>query len=98
MTEEILEPVVVVVADADADGPTGILQAGFFGDVGERAIAIIFVEAIAGALAEFLQPAPAEDKDVHPAIVVVIEKSAAAAHDLRNISCARAVAVEHRLR
>ncbi len=42
--EEIVETVVVVVADANALPPAGMNQAGFRGDVGESAVAIIFEE------------------------------------------------------
>src|SRR6202795_4058476 len=42
--EEGVPAVVVVVADANAGLPAGARQSGFFGDVGKRAVAIIFVE------------------------------------------------------
>src|SRR5208282_6023841 len=96
--EEILKAVVVVVADADAHRPTGIEQAGLSSDVGERTIAIVLVKAIAGSGRDAFQAAATEDEDVHPAIVVVIEEGATAAHDFRNVGCTGAFAVEHRLR
>src|SRR5271154_4291814 len=42
--EKIVPAVVVVIADADAGLPAGARETGFFGDVGKRAVAIIFVE------------------------------------------------------
>ena len=46
--EDVVEAIVVVVADADAHGPDSVAEASFFGDVGKGAVAIIFVEAITG--------------------------------------------------
>src|SRR5439155_8595542 len=40
--EEIVEAVVIVIADADALSPAGMKQASFGGDVGESAVAIVF--------------------------------------------------------
>src|SRR5208282_2656945 len=96
--EKILEAVVVIVADANTNGPAGIEQSGFLGDVGERTIAIVLVKTIAGSGGDAFQAAATEDEDVHPAIVVVIEEGATAAHDFRNVGCTGAFAVEHRPR
>ena len=43
-TKEIVPAVVVVVANANAGLPSGARQSGLFGDVGKRAVAIIFVD------------------------------------------------------
>ena len=58
--EEIVEPIVVVVADATRLTPSGAGQAGFAGHVREGAIAIV-VEQITGGL-----PAPAAGPDKAP--------------------------------
>ena len=44
--EQIVEPVVVVVADGDRRGPAGARQAGLVRHIRERAVAIVLVEAI----------------------------------------------------
>src|ERR1700733_6644169 len=44
--KEILEAVVIVVADAKPIGPSRIPQAGLVGNVGECAIAIVVIEAV----------------------------------------------------
>ncbi len=73
--EEIFEAVVVVVAHADADGPSGIDEASLVCDIGEGAVAIVVVEAVAGAGGNAIEAAAAEDEDIHPAIVVVVEET-----------------------
>src|SRR5579863_2475766 len=47
--EDVFEAVVVVVPDADAGGPAHGLQSCLLGDVGESAVAVVFVKAIGGA-------------------------------------------------
>src|SRR5262249_57749293 len=42
--EKIVPAVVVVIADAYAGLPSGARQPGFFGYVGKRSVAIVFVE------------------------------------------------------
>src|SRR5450432_1052400 len=49
--EQIVPAVIVVVTHADAGLPTGASDAGFFSDVGEGAVAIIFVEMSCGSCA-----------------------------------------------
>jgi len=45
--EDVFESIVVVVTDADAIRPSGVKQAGFGGNVGEGAIAILVVKTVA---------------------------------------------------
>ncbi len=55
--------------------------AGLFGDIGECAVAIVLVQRIAngfGRLAE-IAGAAVDQEDIHPAVVVIIEESAAGA-------------------
>src|SRR5579862_2567165 len=61
--EEIQQAVAVVITPRGAGGPAAERDTRFFGDVGERAVVIVVVEAI---LAEV------RDVDVWPAVVVVI--------------------------
>jgi len=84
--EEILEAVVVVIADANAVRPTWVGDAGFRGDIGEGAVAVVVVEAIAGTRRSAVEAAPTDDEDIHPAVIVVIEEGAAAAHGFIDVS------------
>src|SRR5262249_38801171 len=75
--EEVVPVVVVVITDADTGLPAAATDAGFFGDVGERSVAIVFVKVRGGSLAR--GPILAEKRavcgiDVEPAVIVVIEE------------------------
>ena len=61
------------------------MQAGLFGNVSEGAIAIIFVEAVGGARRSALEQGPGEEKDIHPAVIVVVNEGAATAVGLQNV-------------
>ena len=83
--EEVVPTVVVVVADADAGLPAGSGEAGVFGDIGERAVAIVFEEMGCGRLAFWpggIEAIAVGEVDVEPAVVVVVEKCDAAAFGL----------------
>jgi hypothetical protein len=72
---QLLETVIVVVTDADALAPAGMGQAGFFSDIGKRAVVVVVVEMIGrsllyGGVFEFRA---VDDEDVGPAVVVVVE-------------------------
>src|SRR5277367_4338233 len=84
---EIFPTIVVVVADADALAPAGRSQAGLFGDVGERAVVIVVVETVGRTLAsgKSFQPRAIYEKNVGPAVVVIIEDGHAAARGLDDV-------------
>jgi len=50
-TEEIVPPVVVVVADTYAGLPAGARQPGFLGDVSKRSITVVLIQMRCGSLA-----------------------------------------------
>ena len=84
--EQIVPAIVVVVADANAGLPAGAAEAGFFRDVGECSVAIVFVEVRSGRFAGGplrIEARSVGQIDVEPAIVVVVEESDAAALWLR---------------
>src|SRR5207237_8915011 len=85
--EEIVETVVVVITDADALSPAGMKQAGFGGDVGESAVAIVFEKMIGGFLAsgETFEAPAVDKKNIQPTIVVVIVEGDAAAGSFEKI-------------
>ena len=87
--EQVVPAVVVVVADADAGLPAGASQAGFFGDIGERSVAIVLVQMRGRSLAR--RPVGVEARaigeiDVEPAVVVVIEEGQAAAFGFNDVA------------
>src|SRR6185369_13396460 len=78
---EIGPAVAVVVADGHAHAVSAAANSRFFGNVGESAITIVVVERIAQrriGRQEIAGPA-VHQVDVHPTVIVVIEKSAAGA-------------------
>src|SRR4029077_10758313 len=92
--EKIFEAVVVVIPDADGRRPADFLQARFFGDIGECAVAIIVIEAIRRALGCTGKTRAAEDENIHPAVDVVIEEGTAAAGGLENVVGVIGIAVD----
>jgi hypothetical protein len=85
--KEVVEAVVVVVADAAALTPSAATQAGLEGDIGEGAIAIIFEEAGDGFLAfgEALETCAVDEEDVEPVVVIVVVEGDTAAGGFEEI-------------
>ena len=79
--KQIRPAVVVVVADSYTHAEIGAAHARFLCYVGESSVPIVFVEGVANGLRRFPEIAgPAVDeKDVHPAVVVKIQKGTARA-------------------
>ena len=79
--EEIVEAVVVVIADADSLAPAGMQEPGFLGDVGEGAVAIVSEKMIGGLLTNWkaFKARAVNQENVKPAVVIVIVESDAAA-------------------
>jgi hypothetical protein len=94
--EKIVEAVVVVIADADSGSPADLCQAGFFGDVGEGAVAIVFVEPVGGAGRIAFEARAREGEDIEPTVVIVIDKSAAAADGFEDVRAVIFRAVDQR--
>src|SRR6266446_3803237 len=81
--ENIGETIIVVIADGDAHSVKLDVEAGAAGHVGECAIAIVAVEPKSGALTLVAGPVRAVDqKNVLPAVTVVVEERAAGAQGL----------------
>src|SRR5258708_15843477 len=72
---QIVPTVIVVVADADALPPANRGQASFSGDVSERAIVIVVVEVVRGALPgrKSLNLCAIHQKHVRPTVIGVID-------------------------
>ncbi len=93
--QQINVAVVVEVAGGDAHAVHSTLQAVFFCDIGESAVAIVVIQAVPKAGIRLvrrgarrhgiLELGSVYEKQVEPAVVVVVEHSDTAAHRLRQI-------------
>src|ERR1035437_5202202 len=95
--EEIFVAVVVVVSDADAVGPSRVMQACLFGDVGEATVAVVVIETIARTGGNTVEAAAAEDEDVHPPVVVVVKEGTTRAHDFDDVGGVTYLSKDHGL-
>src|SRR5437867_9927040 len=89
--ENIRPSVVVVVADGNAHSEGSARHTGFFGDISECAVAIVFVKCIADRLCwgpEIARPA-VHQVDIHPSVVVKVEESATWPQRLRKVAIVR---------
>ena len=89
--EEIGPTVVVVVPDHHPHPERAACYTRRFGDIGKGAVAVVAVERIAQRLGRFVEIAGAavDQVDVHPAVVVVIEKRTARAYRLGQVTLGR---------
>ena len=76
---EVRKTVAVVIPDSDALAKTARRHACFFRYVGKRSVAIVLVERVAQrwVRGEKIALATVHQVNVHPAVVVIIEKCAA---------------------
>src|SRR5262249_42286441 len=75
--EQVLEAVVVVIANANALSPAGVDETGFDRDVGKGAVAIVLEQMTGGGLAggKAFEAGAVDEEDVKPAVVVVVVES-----------------------
>ena len=83
--EKILESIVVVVAHAHRRSPAHLREAALRRHVGERAVAVVFVEAVRRFGRSPAESCAAQDENVHPAVVVVVDERAAAARGFDDV-------------
>ena len=83
--EEIVAAIIIVVADTTSLSPAGMSQACFLRDIGERSVLIVVKEVTRGIVTSFSRRKACSvyEKNIEPAIVVVIEQGHAAAHFLQ---------------
>src|SRR5436305_7279027 len=74
--EHIIEAVVIVVSNADSGCPANASQSSFVGNVGKCTIAIVLIKAISRPFGPTFEPGAGKNKNVHPAVVVVIDEGA----------------------
>src|SRR5437667_11858550 len=77
--KQIFEAVVIVVSNANTCCPTCIAKAGSFGNIRERSITIIFIQAIGRFRRGAFDFRAAKQKNIDPAVIVVIDESATTA-------------------
>ena len=94
--EEIVKSVVVVVADCHRRGPSGVRQARLLGHIGERAVAIVLVKPVGSAGWSIFEARAAQNQEIEPAVVVVVEKRHAAADDLDDVALGVDAPIDHR--
>jgi len=95
--ENVLEAVVVVVADGDSVVEAGAGEARAFGDVFEVAVAVVLEEAVGvfrGGLLQRSDVGAVGEEDVEMAVVVVVEDGHAAGHGLRRVALGGLGAIE----
>ena len=94
--EKIFETVVVIITDAHSLAPARVGDAGFGGDISEGAVAIVFEEMRSGLLSgrEALKARAIHQKNVEPAVVVVIVESDATTRGLEQIFILMLAAVD----
>src|SRR5271155_372146 len=95
-TEDVLESVVVVVADAHAGRPSHGLQPSLLGDIRKSTIAIVLVKAVRRFRRISSQPRARQQKNVHPTVVVVVDEGTSTTDRFQNIFLAINTAVYHR--
>ena len=83
--EDIVKPIVVVVPDANSTGPTKRAQPCFFCDVGKCPVTVILIQPIRRAFRSASKARAAQNKQIHPAIIIVIDESAAASGGLHDV-------------
>src|SRR5262249_52753548 len=90
--EEVGVTVVVVIAHgyAHPEGGPGA-DAGFLGDIGERAVAIVLVERVTKWFRglEEIRRAAVYQVQIHPSVVVVVEERATGAESFRQVALGR---------
>src|SRR6266566_865695 len=84
---EIFPAVVVVVADAYALAPPGVSQSGSCGDVGESAVMVVAIEVARWGFSRRggIERRAVHDKNVGPAVVVMVKDGDARAGSFDNV-------------
>ena len=79
---DVFPAVIVVVADAHTHAPSAMVQARLCSNIGEGAVAVIVIE-LAGrtsAAPQIFQSGPIHEKNIQPAIVVVVQEGDPTTH------------------
>src|SRR5581483_2271431 len=89
--EEVLPPIIVVVAHGDAESPPAMRQPGLGGHVGESSIMVVAVQLAGVALpgTDVFDRRAIDQQDVDPAVIVIVECGNAAAHRFHDVALSR---------
>src|SRR5215469_12014311 len=94
--KDVVKAVVVVVAYTNPAGPADRVQAGFLGDIRERPVAVVLVQPIRRAFGSASQARAAENKQIHPPVIVIINERAAASGGFHDVLFDLFIAIAHR--
>src|SRR5437588_11338073 len=94
--KDIFKAVVVVVSDANRGSPIGRSQASLFRDISECPVTIVLIEPVGRVDRRTFQPCPREQENIHPAVIVIIKESTAAAGGLQDVLLALNTSIDHR--
>src|SRR5581483_5229756 len=94
--EQVVKAVIVKIAHGDAGSPTAAGQPCFPGHVAESAVAIILIKPVVCAGGFAIDAAAAEQEDVGPPILIVVDESRATADRLENVLFAVCAAEDDR--
>src|SRR6266567_3229732 len=95
--KDVVESIVIVVADRNSRGPAGTCEACFDGDIGERPITIVLVQTIRSIGGNVFQASAAKKKQIHPTVVVVIDERHAASNHFNDVVLSVYSAIDSRM-
>src|SRR5579859_174783 len=80
--------VVVIVTDTDSVAPARVREPCFSSDISERTVSIVVIKVVGWLVPRRIafQPCTAGDKDIHPAIVIIVVECDAGSVGLDDIS------------
>src|SRR5438445_319951 len=96
--EQVIAAIVVVITHTNAIAPAGLQDPGLGSRVGECPVSVIVIEMARGGLAggETFQARAAGDKNIQPAIVVVVKERNAGTVGFHDISLLIFVSINRR--
>src|SRR5439155_26009911 len=84
---QIGKAVAIVITDSNTHTVAASSHTGFFGDIDERSVAVIFIECVAQRRIgiEEIAFTTVDEVNVHPSVVVVVQEGTACAGSFRKI-------------
>src|ERR1700674_231436 len=94
--KQILATIVVVISHAHGGSPADVMQSGFLGYISESAVAIVLIQPVGRACGRFLHSSATQNEDVHPTVVVIVQKGAATAGGFEDVILVVRRSINHR--
>jgi len=94
--KDIIEAVVVIVAYTHTVGPTHRSESSLLRHIGEGSVAIVLIKAVRRFGRVALQSRAGKQKDIHPAIIVVVDERATAAVCFHDVFLGLDASINHR--